>query len=331
MGGAPPHVSRLQGTPRSGLVYRNLLGGGDEPWCLSRADCGLLAVAGVLLPCVGLAAGAAESLGWGAAALVLGHMFSGLCVAVISARWLGRRTGTLAGLLYLSSLYVLLPGRHSTMLSVFSLTVVAAMGAFAGAEVPGRRPPAERGPAFCVFCVALAAAGVLGGLAGSGCLLGVCFVYLLLFQDVRGLGFFAGWPKVALAAVCAGGPCLAIHLLASPDPWHGLPPGAAPDWRGMWSSGPEGGFAGVGPGMLPWAPLALVAIVAGLRQGHYATPFARLLLAWLAVPAALGLLGILPAGLAWASFAPWVAIVSGAGLVECVAWRRRRRTRAAAA
>jgi hypothetical protein len=83
------------------------------------------------------------------------------------------------------------------------------------------------------------------------------------------------------------------------------------------------GLFWAGMRLLPWWPWGVLAIVSGLRQGHYAAPFGRLLVTWLLVPWMLWAAGVLPPRLAFAFFAPAVAVTVAIGLNRAV---RRFRT-----
>ena len=124
----------------------------------------------------GLSAGAAVVVGAGAAGAVFGQVaglairwpstalatVAALLIAALAARWLGSRLGTTAGVAQLTCLHVL-AGRATAAEMLLGITVTAAMGAFALANVPGRLPLVRRP---CTPWAFYAAAGLSFGLAG---------------------------------------------------------------------------------------------------------------------------------------------------------------------
>jgi hypothetical protein len=272
-----------------------------------------------------------EVLAWsrfGSLAWMIGNTATGLVLAALSARWLGSRVGLFAGLVHVSSLYTLMPDRQSCVGSLASLAASVAIGAFASAQVPGRLPTDDRPVGFGIFCCAAAAAVFIEGLAGPACLLAVCLGYLALFQDGSGLRFFTVRLRPMFLIVSIATALIATRLLGVSG-LHGSWDAAAlkmPASTGD-RAGILGGVLWAGIRLLPWAPWALLAIAAGFRQGHYAAPFGRLLIAWLLGPWALWAVGAVPARLAFAVFAPAAAITAAIGLREsfgkAVGWAKR--------
>jgi hypothetical protein len=228
----------------------------------------------------------------------------------------------LAGLVHLSSMYTLMPDRQSCADSVASLVVSVGVGAFASAQVPGRLPPNSRRIDFGIFCIAAAGAVFFSDLGGPACILAVCLGYVALFQDGPGLRFFAARFRPAVLAISIAAAMLAVIFLGVFGPHAQCNAAATAEQLGTWSGVIWGGIR-----LLPWVPWAVLAIVAGWRQGDYAAPFGRLLIAWLVGPWTLWAAGAMPARLAFAAFSPAVAITAAVGLREAfcksVGWAKR--------
>jgi hypothetical protein len=96
--------------------------------------------------------------------------------------------------------------------------------------------------------------------------------------------------------------------------------------RLSWASYSWMALRAIGIGLLPWTPLALLALIGGLRQGHAATPIWRLMGAWSLAIVGLGASGLLsPQFLAKAATPP-LAVMGAAGLLSlwhrcCYGWR----------
>src|SRR5581483_6118299 len=74
---------------------------------------------------------------------VLAALCSALVAAMLSARWFGRTRGLLTGLLYLSSVHVMLQARLAESDTLLCTGVTIAMALFALAVVPGPKPALE--------------------------------------------------------------------------------------------------------------------------------------------------------------------------------------------
>lgn len=301
------------------LVYRRLLAGGAATLQLSPRHGAVVLACGSLasLAAVGWISGSLQWSRLGVLAWTLGNTLTGLVLAAIAARWLGSRAGMLAALTHLSSLYSLMPDQQGPACSLASLAGCVAIGAFASAQVPGRFPCADRWTEFGMFCAAAAAAALVAGLAGPACILTICLGYLALFQDGPGLRFFAVGLRPVLFTIALAAALLVAGFVGVPDP-QGLRFGALSPIFAVDGAGIAHGVLWAGMRLLPWWPWALLAIGAGLRQGHYAAPFGRLMIAWLLGPWTLWAAGLLPPRLAFAFFAPAVAITAAIGVSSCV-------------
>ncbi len=258
--------------------------------------------------------GAEPSAPWGLLLEAALAVAAALTVAGLAARWLADRVGALAGVVLAGCLYDLW-GRPGLGERLAQLAVLAAMSAFALANVPGRLPPhGDRRLRLAFF----GCAGVGLWLAGPAATLAVgaaCVLYLLVSSDGRGGRFLVDPLGLLVLGCCVGiwaagragwfGPVVppeaATPLIAQrgpSTPWARLPQGAV--WLG-WAT-------------LPFSPLIVGAVVIGVRDGHHASLFWRLVACWTAVPVVLAV--VLPSGanhaLSWAL--PPLAIIGGAGL-----------------
>jgi hypothetical protein len=66
--------------------------------------------------------------------------------------------------------------------------------------------------------------------------------------------------------------------------------------------------------MLPWTLLAIIAVVIGFRQGHYATAFWQFVGCWLIVPILLATFGILQGHSTMAIAASPISMLAAVGL-----------------
>jgi len=298
-------------------IHRCFLAGGPERLRLSLpagvAICGaglLLWLTTEVLPTFTACTATAAAIATAAAVLV----------AALAARWLGSRLGALAGVLQLISTFLLLPVRWGVAEMLFCLAVTAAMGAFALGNVPGRLPLIDRRWTRCTFYAAAGAAFLLAGPAGPAFILAGCLLLMAYSSDSRCLRFLADPVAVVLLVLP-----IAVRLVYPQDSYLAWAPISALSAAAMGPrmSLPEvlGSFFAA---TWPWTPPALLALVVGLRQGHYATPiwqfFGCCLIASLAVMAA----GPFRHAAYLAAILPPMVVISSAGIwgmyIEC---RRR--------
>jgi hypothetical protein len=161
---------------------------------------------------------------------------------------------------------------------------------------------------------------VLGAVGLVESVLAACLLFLLVQQDTRGLRFFVNPAAMAvsglLAAGCAG---LLRPGVAGPQP------GIAARLLDGISRGPTGPadpelLSRAATAALLWLVAVLPAIVRGLLQGHYATPFGRFMIVWLLAaiaPAAAG--GACLAEAVVATIPP-AALLAAVSLVDGSGW-----------
>jgi hypothetical protein len=320
----PAAFGKVRTQARARPVYRHYLAGGLEAlrlpyrgWAITLA-CGFSAS---LLGSRWAAIAPNSNSFW---AWTIGNCFTAAVLAQIAARWLGARTAILAGILYASSVHVLMPERLDCAASLATLAACVAMGAFAAAEVPGRIPAADRSITFGLFWAATTAGVFAAGLIGAVGILAVCLMYLAMFQDGSGLRFFtAGFRCVVLAISLAAAHWTATFLSTPSSQYVWDAPSLTPPIPNEDPAGAAAVMLWTSGRLLPWTPWILVAIGIGLRKGHYAAPLARLVFAWLAAPWILSAAGVMPARLAFALFVPAATLMAAIGLAESIAWSRR--------
>ncbi len=324
----------LQPSLQAPPVYRHFLGGGTQSLRLSAAGVAVIAGLGVLTSLLTLLLSMVfvgsrppwEVVSSGSAATI-----GALSTAAIAAGWLGSRLGLFSGCLYLMSGQILLATASPSdrWLAAMATTAVAA---FAVASVAGRMPLVSGRWPVRVFYVLTAAMLFFNPAAPAIAIVVVCVLVLATEQNCPGLRFFADPPGIAVLTV--------VVLTAWLTPGFGWNAG----WNTVWPGGSIFSIEAwweltdrfvyllavrIPFDALPWGPLVLVAIVVGIRQGHYSTPFGQFLAVWLLVPLGMALAGLLGQDTAAVLTFPPLAIFGGIGLGELLVkisrLRRRRR------
>ena len=213
--------------------------------------------------------------------MVLASLATAWMIAALTARWLGARVGLLAGLVQLSTFYVLMQARLAESDMLLCAEVCTAMSAFALATIDspqGRR--ADRWLPWLFYAAAGAAfltKGPLGPfLIGSGCLL------LALWKRDR-----ATW-RFLISPV--GWAILAFCIVAWPLAIYRAEPAILDAWRYHNLARFNGELGGAKPPlfyvytvpllMLPWTPFLFVAGWHGWRQRLFGHSFWRFLGLW---------------------------------------------------
>lgn len=309
-------------TPQNSLyappVYRRFLGGGVTSLRLGFRGVSFVVAAGL----AATAAAAAVHDGFLHPSLTLSSALAvtlgGLAVAAVAARWLGGRVGVFAGCLYALSGRMLMHGCTASDQWLAALSVMA-VGIYAAGNVAGRLPVASKRYSSLVFYCFLTIILCVSDPMTAAAVLLTCLAYNVVGQECRGMGFFIDWPGPAVVA--------AVMVIA----WY-LPAGYAPSWYqqswGQVFSLDSGNISELAQqlyhlliviipiDLLPWGPLALVAIFVGLRYGHFSVPFGKFLMLWTLTPLVLvmtGLVGVEPT--ASLVYGPLV-VLCGLGLRE---------------
>ncbi len=254
----------------------------------------------------------------------LAGVVTALLVASMGARWFGARVGLIAGLMQLTTYYVLQLARlaECDMLLIAALT--GAMYAFAAANVdsPRGRTPARRVAWLFYLCVALAY--FFKGLIGISFIFSGCVLFLLVNQDLKGLKFF--WSPTGLF-ICA----------ASVLGWFVAACVQYPPFLDDQIAHHFGRFQGEMGGSkdplfylysvllitLPWAPLMIYGLVRGVRLGLYAEPFWRFAACWALPGMVLLNLSVFKSKHYAAPLAPPLTIIGACALVHYLQQRHR--------
>jgi hypothetical protein len=285
-------------------IYRRFLAGGEDGLSPSARAFVVLALAGGGLLALAwlFGAGGDSTACLRFASNAAGAAFCAFVLAWIAARWLGRRMGLLAGFAWLTSAGVL-AGRVDAW-TAFAISL--ALGLFAVAEVAGRTARITDRAIRLAFHVAVGLALVFVGPDAAITVLAICLVAVSVSQTACSLRFLADPAGLGILAAAVTARFLIAYAagLSASATW--MPGSAA-------GSSPIGFLASVAWGGLPWWPLAAVAVVVGIGQGHYATPFWRLCGCWVLVPAGLAVLGVAHDAVAMAAMLPPLCVLAAAG------------------
>ncbi|MBN2476475.1 MAG: hypothetical protein JXB62_17810 [Pirellulales bacterium] len=302
-------------------VCRRFLAGGAEPLRLSWSAAAALAGGGAALALIGHVLRASGDFGpavaqWPA---IAASLVPALLLAGLTARWLGSRTGVLAGLLLIGSI-LLIPVPWGAIESLFCGAVIVAMGAFALGNASGRLPLIDRRATRWTFYVAAASCFVLAGPIGPAAVFATIPLFLVLSTDARMLGFLAdpvGIGILLLVGICRWASPAGLH-----EAWA---PVAALSGEALGPPiGPIEAVAALAVATLPWLPAVALAVVVGLHRGHYATPIWKLFASWLLGPLALLAWGPFRHGVYLGVLLPPLAAIGAVGLAGVFAACRRR-------
>jgi 4-amino-4-deoxy-L-arabinose transferase-like glycosyltransferase len=303
-------------------IYRRFLAGGAAALRLSLPASAVVIFLGLILPATAgnvamLGGGDRPAIWWPSVAAAA---LNAWLIAALAARWLGSRLGLLAGLALLTCVHVLLLSRGSAAEMLYGTAVVVAMGAFALANVPGRLPVIDRWWIRVGFYAAAGVSFVSAGAIGPAFILAGCLLFLILSADTRGVRFFASPGGIAVFVLMA-----AIRL-AQPEALHDV--WAATSGMVGESLGPRvwlpAALGWLALAVLPWTPLVALAAVAGLREGHYATPIWRFFACWALGPLGLAAVGGFRDQWQLGPLLPPLAVMAAAGLRGLLLWCRRK-------
>lgn len=255
---------------------------------------------------------------------VIAALVSALVAASLAARWFGQKCGLLTGLLYLSSLHVLLQARLAEADTLLCAGVTVAMSVFALAVVPGPRPRLDARWTPWLFYAALAWSALAKAGIGVAFVISACAAYTALSRDRRALRFLLNPIGIALfGAAGLGWLALAVHRC--PSVWDAMVLHHLGRFAGQ-QGHHEPIFAYlylVPMMMLPWTPLVGFGLTSVLRAGGASDARWRLLACWF-VPGM-----CLLAGSAYKSrhypiplLAP-LTILAARGMIEYLAMRYR--------
>jgi len=212
-------------------------------------------------------------------------------LAALVARWAGRSSGLLTGLLAIAG-WMVLSCCAAPPVVLAAGSASAAILVYGLAELPHRNPILGRPVAAVLFYLGAGLACATAGPAALAPIAAVCLGTMLGNENSRGTRFFISPPGLAILGI---GLALGIFTPAIVGP-------SGPLWP-QW--------------------LAVAGLLAGMawtwglvRTGHGASPFGRLLTSWLLGPSLLGVAGVISVELLTAVTLPAWAAVVGPSLIR---------------
>jgi 4-amino-4-deoxy-L-arabinose transferase-like glycosyltransferase len=213
--------------------------------------------------------------------VVIGALLA-LLVAALTARWFGNRAGLFAGLMQATTVATLQLARLAEGEIHLGLSVAAALGAFACANVDSPRGRMTGRWLSVVFYLATGWAFLIKALIGPAFIFSACGAFLLLSRDRRVLRFMFDPLGLLAFALCV-------------FPWSIAAYRVCPEYLEMQISNHFGRFRGelgsqgspwfyvsaVPLKILPWTPLALLACYQLWRQGKWREPIWMFGLCWM--------------------------------------------------
>lgn len=253
---------------------------------------------------------------------VLAALLTALIVAALASRWFGARIGLIAGLVQLTSYYVLQLARLSECDMLLTAAVSGAMYAFALANIDSPRGRNTSRYVTWLFYLCCGLAYLFKGLIGPAFIFSGCTLFLLLDQGAKGLKFYLSPVGVGLFLLCTAG-WFAAAYVQYPQIWddqvmhhfgrfQGDLGGEKPRLFYLWS---------ILLNMAPWSPLIVAGLIYGLRNGLLHQPFWRFAACWIAPGLGLLLFSSFQSKHYAAPLMPPLAIV---GALALAAYFRRR-------
>ena len=246
-----------------------------------------------------------------------------LAVAALAAHRLTTRTGVFCGCLYLLNGRMFLSTGTAADHWLAALAAVA-MFVFANANLSDRQALPNGNRSKIVFYALVGTVFFVFGPAAAFVVLATCGAFLVIACGRKGLGFLFNWFGLCVLAVAALAAWILPYGHSISDFWPQLFGGGAFSATRVTYIGAEFQHlltVNIPIDLLPWGPLALVAIFVGIRQGHYSHPFGRFLTVWLATPLVLAAVGLLDRPVAAAVLFPPLVILCGIGLNDIITKR----------
>lgn len=214
---------------------------------------------------------------------VLAAIVTALIVAATAARWFGGRIGLIAGLVQLTSYYVLQLSRLSECDMLLTAAVTGAMCSFAVVNIDGPRGRSNSPWMTVLFFFCCGLAYLFKGLIGPAFIFSGCTLFLLIDQGPKGLRFFLSPLGIGVFLLCTAG-WFAAAYAQYPQIWddqvmhhfgrfQGEMGGEKPRLFYVWS---------LLLNMAPWSPLIVAGLIYGLRHGLLHQPFWRFAACWIA-------------------------------------------------
>lgn len=197
---------------------------------------------------------------------VVFSILAALVIAWMAARWFGKRVGILAGFIELTTLQVLTNGRLAEADMLLSLTVVAAMYAFAAGNLESPRGVSRRKILPYLFYAAIAASFMVKWLFGPAFICTGCFAYAVVARD-RKTWKFLFHPGGIVLALALTLPWMVAAVRVDPEIVQDFWNNHFGRFRGSFGKHePWFAYVYLVPFMLlPWAPYAFGALSSRVR------------------------------------------------------------------
>ncbi len=209
-------------------------------------------------------------------------VIAALLLAVTTARWFGTLTGVVAGLMQVSTYYVLQLGRlaECDILLIASTTGAFFTFAVANVDSPRGRSDARWLPWLFYLCVTLSF--LFKGLVGPVFTLGACGLYLLVTRETRILKFLANPLGITVFLTVMSG-WLALAYSQYPTILHDQIMHHFGRLQGKMqgSKNPFFYLYSIPLILLPWTPFCLIGAVWAARSDRFPAGLWRLAICWL--------------------------------------------------
>lgn len=255
---------------------------------------------------------------------VLAAIVTALITAGLGARWFGRRVGVAAGLMLLTSYFVLQLARLAECDMLLTAAVCGAMACFAIANVdsPQGRVTA-RWPNW-LFYLCASASYLIKGFIGPLFIFSGCGLYALLQWDRRVWRFLVHVPGILMFLASSVGWMFAAYLvcpqIVGDQIWHHF-------------NRFRGDLGGEQPPffytyavlliILPWTPLVVASVIAGLRKRAWRVPFWRFAACWVTPGMAVLILSACQSKHYAAPLMPPLVVAGAIGLLAYFEWRQQ--------
>jgi 4-amino-4-deoxy-L-arabinose transferase-like glycosyltransferase len=255
---------------------------------------------------------------------VLAAIFTALITAGLATRWFGRHIGVAAGLMLLTSYFVLQLARLAECDMLLTAVVCGAMACFAVANVDSPRGRVEANWPKWLFYGCASLAYLIKGFIGPLFIFAGCGLYALLQRDRRVWRFLLHVPGILLFLASSIGWLYAAYLnhpqIVGDQVWHHFN-----RFRGdLGGEQPPLFYAyAVLLIMLPWTPLVMASVIAGLSRRAWRNPFWRFAGCWFAPGMAVLILSACQSKHYAAPLMPPLVVAGAIGLLAYFDWRQR--------
>ena len=261
---------------------------------------------------------------------VLAGIATALLIAALAARWFGNRVGLVAGLMELTTYHLLTQARLAESDMLLAMTVCAAMGCFALANVPSPQGRVSARWLPWLFYLAAGAAFLIKALLGLAFIFSGCLAWALLSRDWQG----RQWRAVRFLLNPVG----LLVFLACVVGWSAAAYRHCPEYLEMQLIQNLGRFQGELGGRkdpffygysmllltLPWTPFVVWAVIQAFRQRSYREPLWQFTACWVLPGLLLLSASSFKAKHYLVSLMPPLSILGAAGFLDLLDRRERK-------